>query len=43
MPLVAEAEVPRGGFSQRIRTAAVVLLGKIAPQADLSALPGLDS
>ncbi|ROT98564.1 D-alanyl-D-alanine carboxypeptidase family protein [Histidinibacterium lentulum] len=42
-PLVAEAEVPRGGFSQRMRTAAVVLLGKIAPQADLSALPGLDS
>jgi D-alanyl-D-alanine carboxypeptidase (penicillin-binding protein 5/6) len=42
-PLVAETEVARGGFSERLRTAALVLLGKIAPEADLSALPGLDS
>lgn len=42
-PLVAETAVARGGFSQRMRAAALVVLRKVAPEADLSALPGLDS
>lgn len=41
--LVAENDVARGGFSRRMRTAALVLLGKVAPDANLSALPGLGS
>ena len=39
-PLVAEADVLRGGFGQRMRAAALVLITKVAPNADLSALPG---
>ncbi|QQA42019.1 D-alanyl-D-alanine carboxypeptidase family protein [Pelagovum pacificum] len=40
LPLVAESAVARGGFGQRVRAAAFVLLHKVAPEADLSALPG---
>lgn len=32
VPLLAETDVPRGGFSQRVRTAAMVLLNKIRTQ-----------
>lgn len=34
IPLVAEADVPLGGFTVRLRTAATVLLGKISPMLD---------
>ncbi|SLN67113.1 D-alanyl-D-alanine carboxypeptidase family protein [Roseisalinus antarcticus] len=40
VPLVAEADVERGGFRQRVQAAALVVLRKIAPEADLTALPG---
>lgn len=33
VPLVAEADVPRGGFGPRVRTAALILLAKVAPGA----------
>lgn len=39
LPLVAESDVARGGFGQRLKTAALVLLEKVAPQANLDALP----
>ena len=34
IPLVAETDVPLGGFTVRLRTAATVLLGKISPMLD---------
>ena len=34
VPLVAANAVERGGFSVRLRTAATVLLGKLAPVED---------
>ena len=40
VPLVAEADVPAGGFGVRMRTAAMVLLDKIAPQVDAEAVLG---
>nr|WP_245544307.1 D-alanyl-D-alanine carboxypeptidase family protein [Oceanicola granulosus] len=39
IPLVAESDVARGGFAERVKVAALVLLGKVAPGADLEALP----
>ncbi|MDG1118790.1 MAG: D-alanyl-D-alanine carboxypeptidase, partial [Flavimaricola sp.] len=33
VPLVAETDVPRGGFSTRLRTAAMVLLERFGPDA----------
>ena len=39
-PLVADSAVARGGFGQRLRAAGLVLLDKVAPGADLDALPG---
>ncbi|KAA9008742.1 D-alanyl-D-alanine carboxypeptidase family protein [Histidinibacterium aquaticum] len=40
LPLAAETDVARGGFLRRVGGAAMVVLGKVAPEADLSALPG---
>jgi D-alanyl-D-alanine carboxypeptidase (penicillin-binding protein 5/6) len=42
VPLVAEADVARGGFAVRLKTAALVLLRKISPSAadTLSAADG---
>lgn len=37
VPLVADADVARGGFTSRLRTAATVLWGKFGPQPDQSA------
>jgi D-alanyl-D-alanine carboxypeptidase (penicillin-binding protein 5/6) len=37
LPLVADRDVARGGFSVRLRTAAMVLLRKIAPEAAIPA------
>lgn len=34
VPLVADADVARGGFTSRLRTAATVLWGKFGPQPD---------
>ena len=36
IPLVAEADVARGGFTTRLRTAATVLWGKFGPSAETS-------
>jgi len=35
LPLVAETDVPAGGFSTRVRTAALVLLRKLAPEPEI--------
>jgi D-alanyl-D-alanine carboxypeptidase (penicillin-binding protein 5/6) len=40
IPLVADADVARGGFSTRMRTAALVLWGKFGPAADEEAAEG---
>ncbi|SHJ19015.1 D-alanyl-D-alanine carboxypeptidase family protein [Wenxinia saemankumensis] len=42
VPLVADRAVAQGGLGVRLRTAAQILVARVAPGADLSAIPGLD-